>query len=103
MPAKVNLHLSVGEVRKDGKHELVTVYQAVSLYDEVTGEPDEYLLSQVFRFCAILNPPEEIRSQRPSETAVEILPSGAAVVGLRHDIPWIMIGQSPPSPKQTFL
>jgi 4-diphosphocytidyl-2-C-methyl-D-erythritol kinase len=39
VPAKVNLHLSVGPVRKDGYHELVTVYQAVSLYDEVTVEP----------------------------------------------------------------
>jgi len=35
VPAKVNLHLSVGEVRKDGYHEVVTVYHAVSLYDEV--------------------------------------------------------------------
>ncbi|HEU5034710.1 MAG TPA: 4-(cytidine 5'-diphospho)-2-C-methyl-D-erythritol kinase [Mycobacteriales bacterium] len=36
VPAKVNLHLGVGPVRKDGFHELVTVYHAVSLYDEVT-------------------------------------------------------------------
>src|SRR3954449_3647049 len=43
VPAKVNLHLSVGDVRKDGKHEIVTVYQAVSLYDEVTVEPDDRL------------------------------------------------------------
>lgn len=39
VPAKVNLHLGVGPVRKDGYHELVTVYQAISLYDEVTVEP----------------------------------------------------------------
>jgi 4-diphosphocytidyl-2-C-methyl-D-erythritol kinase len=43
VPAKINLHLGVGDVRKDGKHELVTVYQAVSLYDEVTVEPDDRL------------------------------------------------------------
>ena len=43
VPAKVNLHLSVGDVRKDGFHELVTVYQAVSLYDEVTVEPADRL------------------------------------------------------------
>lgn len=43
VPAKVNLHLSVGGVRKDGFHELVTVYQAVSLYDEVTVEPADRL------------------------------------------------------------
>lgn len=36
VPAKVNLHLAVGPRRADGYHELHTVYQAVSLYDEVT-------------------------------------------------------------------
>jgi 4-diphosphocytidyl-2-C-methyl-D-erythritol kinase len=36
VPAKVNLHLSVGDVRPDGYHELVTVFQALSLVDEVT-------------------------------------------------------------------
>ena len=35
-PAKVNLHLAVGALRPDGYHDLTTVYQAVSLYDEVT-------------------------------------------------------------------
>jgi 4-diphosphocytidyl-2-C-methyl-D-erythritol kinase len=39
VPAKVNLHLGVGPLRPDGKHQLHTVYQAVSLYDEVTIEP----------------------------------------------------------------
>ena len=43
VPAKINLHLSAGAIRKDGKHELVTVYQAVSLYDEVTVEPADRL------------------------------------------------------------
>lgn len=35
-PAKVNPVLSVGAVREDGFHPLDTVYQAVSLYDDVT-------------------------------------------------------------------
>lgn len=35
-PAKINLHLGVGPVRDDGFHPLDTVYQAVSLYDDVT-------------------------------------------------------------------
>lgn len=35
-PAKVNLHLGVGPRRDDGFHSLATVFQAVSLYDEVT-------------------------------------------------------------------
>ena len=41
VPAKLNLHLSVGPLRKDGFHELVTVYHAVSLYDEVVVEPGD--------------------------------------------------------------
>ncbi|RSM42044.1 4-(cytidine 5'-diphospho)-2-C-methyl-D-erythritol kinase [Amycolatopsis balhimycina DSM 5908] len=36
VPAKVNLHLSVDDLREDGYHELVTVFQALSLTDEVT-------------------------------------------------------------------
>ena len=35
-PAKVNLHLGVGPRRADGYHEVVTVLQAVGLYDELT-------------------------------------------------------------------
>ena len=36
VPAKVNLHLAVGNARRDGYHELVSVFQALSLTDEVT-------------------------------------------------------------------
>ena len=36
-PAKINLALRVGPPRPDGYHPLATVYQAVSLYDEVSG------------------------------------------------------------------
>jgi 4-diphosphocytidyl-2-C-methyl-D-erythritol kinase len=36
VPAKVNLHLAVGDLRDDGYHELTTVFQALSLADEVT-------------------------------------------------------------------
>jgi 4-diphosphocytidyl-2-C-methyl-D-erythritol kinase len=36
VPAKVNLHLAVGDIREDGYHELSTVFQALSLTDEVT-------------------------------------------------------------------
>jgi 4-diphosphocytidyl-2-C-methyl-D-erythritol kinase len=43
VPAKVNLHLSVGPLRKDGFHELVTVYHAISLYDEVVVSPGDGL------------------------------------------------------------
>lgn len=35
-PAKINLQLSVGGLRADGYHDLVTVYQALDLRDEVS-------------------------------------------------------------------
>lgn len=37
--AKINLHLGVGGVRPDGFHELHTVYQAVTLHDDLTVAP----------------------------------------------------------------
>ncbi len=37
VPAKVNLALAVGPLRDDGFHELVTVFHAVGLWDEVTA------------------------------------------------------------------
>jgi len=36
-PAKINLALCVGGLRDDGYHELATVFQAVSLYDDVAA------------------------------------------------------------------
>lgn len=36
-PAKINLQLSVGPLRSDGYHELVTVFHAVSLDDVITA------------------------------------------------------------------
>jgi 4-diphosphocytidyl-2-C-methyl-D-erythritol kinase len=45
VPAKINLALKVGAPRPDGYHPLATVYQAVSLYDQVQAEwaePDQF-------------------------------------------------------------
>ncbi|CAA9293929.1 MAG: 4-diphosphocytidyl-2-C-methyl-D-erythritol kinase, partial [uncultured Actinomycetospora sp.] len=36
VPAKINLHLAVGDLRPDGYHDLVTVFQALSITDEVS-------------------------------------------------------------------
>ena len=36
VPAKVNLQLSVGPREEDGYHNLVSVFQAISLFDDVT-------------------------------------------------------------------
>ena len=41
VPAKINLHLGVGDLRDDGYHELETVFQAVSLTDEISIVPAE--------------------------------------------------------------
>jgi 4-diphosphocytidyl-2-C-methyl-D-erythritol kinase len=38
-PAKINLGLFVGEVRGDGRHELASVMQSISLCDELELEP----------------------------------------------------------------
>ncbi|MGN7155406.1 4-(cytidine 5'-diphospho)-2-C-methyl-D-erythritol kinase [Dietzia cercidiphylli] len=35
-PAKINLHLGVGDLRADGFHDLLTVYRAVDLWERVT-------------------------------------------------------------------
>lgn len=47
VPAKVNLTLSVGPRRRDGYHELATVFHAVSLYDEVVASPSEQITVSV--------------------------------------------------------
>ncbi|RJK97855.1 4-(cytidine 5'-diphospho)-2-C-methyl-D-erythritol kinase [Vallicoccus soli] len=43
VPAKVNLQLAVGAARPDGYHELVSVFHAVSLHDDVTVAPSDAL------------------------------------------------------------
>lgn len=42
-PAKLNLHLSAGPLRPDGFHDLVTVFHAVGLYDELTARRSDAL------------------------------------------------------------
>jgi 4-diphosphocytidyl-2-C-methyl-D-erythritol kinase len=39
VPAKINLQLAVGPLRPDGYHGLVTLFHAVSLFDDVTVAP----------------------------------------------------------------
>jgi 4-diphosphocytidyl-2-C-methyl-D-erythritol kinase len=40
-PAKINACLFLGPQREDGRHELVTIFQPVALYDEVRLDPAE--------------------------------------------------------------
>jgi 4-diphosphocytidyl-2-C-methyl-D-erythritol kinase len=42
-PAKVNLHLGVGPLRPDGYHDLVTVFHAVDLTDDIVARPADRL------------------------------------------------------------
>lgn len=61
VPAKINLALKVGRPRRDGFHPLATVYQAISLYDEVYAswaEPETFEAS-VSGEGADLVPPDE--------------------------------------------
>lgn len=46
-PAKVNLSLSVGGPRRDGYHELATVFHAVSLFDDLEAEPADEISLEV--------------------------------------------------------
>ncbi len=46
-PAKVNLQLAVGPLRDDGYHDLVNVFHAVSLFDEVTAAESQSLTVRV--------------------------------------------------------
>ena len=36
VPGKVNLQLSVGPLESDGFHEVTTIFQAISIFDDVT-------------------------------------------------------------------
>ncbi|HEX4654705.1 MAG TPA: 4-(cytidine 5'-diphospho)-2-C-methyl-D-erythritol kinase [Mycobacteriales bacterium] len=80
VPAKVNLHLSVGPLRKDGFHELVTVYHAVSLYDEVVVEPGEGVTVRVVGEGAEHLPVDD------NNLAVRAVRAIAAVLGKSADL-----------------
>ncbi len=80
VPAKVNLHLSVGDVRRDGFHEVISVYQAVSVFDEVTLEPDAELTVTVEGAGADVVP------RGDENLAVRAVRAVAALVGHDPDV-----------------
>lgn len=47
VPAKINLTLHVGPLRRDGYHELATVFHAVSLYDDLSARPADGITLEV--------------------------------------------------------
>lgn len=59
VPAKINLALRVGPTRPDGYHELATIFQAVSLYDEVTARASNTISCEVTGIDAHTIGPEE--------------------------------------------
>jgi 4-diphosphocytidyl-2-C-methyl-D-erythritol kinase len=59
VPAKVNLHLAVGPLRADGYHELVTVFHAVDMCDDVVASPAEGIQLAITGQGAADVPPDE--------------------------------------------
>ncbi len=47
-PAKINLVLYIGKLREDGYHNILTLFQAVSIYDEILIEDAPELSLKVF-------------------------------------------------------
>jgi 4-diphosphocytidyl-2-C-methyl-D-erythritol kinase len=60
-PAKINLGLFLGPVREDGRHELATVMQSISLADELTlqAAPDPHVEGDVVVCPEVPGPPAE--------------------------------------------
>jgi 4-diphosphocytidyl-2-C-methyl-D-erythritol kinase len=81
VPAKINLQLAVGPLRPDGYHDLVTVFHAVSLFDDVTVRPAESDSVRVTGEGAGLVPEGDdnlaLRAVRALREAVAPRPSGA--------------------------
>jgi 4-diphosphocytidyl-2-C-methyl-D-erythritol kinase len=78
--AKINLHLGVGGVREDGFHELHTVYQAISLHDELAAVPADRW-SVTTRTAAYVD-----RSALPA-VEDDIVTRAAALLAELHGVP----------------
>lgn len=59
VPAKINLHLAVGALRDDGYHEVTTVFQAVTVYDDVVARAAQGLHLHAFGDCVSEVPVDE--------------------------------------------
>jgi 4-diphosphocytidyl-2-C-methyl-D-erythritol kinase len=89
VPGKVNLYLAVGDRREDGYHDLTTVFQAVSLIDEVTVRNADVLSLELVGEGADTLPTDE---RNLAWQAAELM---AEHVGLAPDVS-IMIDKSIP-------
>jgi len=119
-PAKINLTLDVGPLRPDGYHEIDTVFQAVSLYDELTIElrdgpvlDEENLVMRALRLLdadapwsvrLVKNIPSRAGLGGGSSDAAGALIAGARLLGrderdlpelalqLGSDVPFFLVG-----------
>ncbi|MCW2946639.1 MAG: 4-diphosphocytidyl-2C-methyl-D-erythritolkinase [Actinoallomurus sp.] len=87
VPAKVNLQLSVGPVRDDGYHDLVNVFHAVSLFDEVTAEPAGDLRISVDGPDGVPTGPDNLAARAATLLARHIGVEPNVALHIRKDIP----------------
>ncbi|GED97035.1 4-(cytidine 5'-diphospho)-2-C-methyl-D-erythritol kinase [Gordonia crocea] len=84
--AKINLHLGVGAARPDGYHELTTVFQAVSLFDEVTVRPAG-AVSVVTRGEGADQVPDDPAQNLAARAAVRVAPDSPVAIEIDKAIP----------------
>lgn len=79
-PGKINLSLRVGSVGADGYHRLATVFQAVSLYEDVVAEAAEGIsLSVTGRAAADVPTDETNLAWRAAQLLADATGTGAGV------------------------
>jgi 4-diphosphocytidyl-2-C-methyl-D-erythritol kinase len=87
VPAKVNLELSVGPVRDDGFHDLVNVFHAVSLFDEVTATPADALRVSVDGPSGVPTGPDNLAARAAALLAAHVGVEPRVALHIRKDIP----------------
>ncbi len=87
VPAKVNLELSVGPVREDGYHDLVNVFHAVSIFDEVTAIPAGELSVSVAGSAEVPLGPDNLAARAAVLLAERLGVRPDVALHIRKDIP----------------
>lgn len=87
VPAKVNVQLSVGPVRDDGYHDLVNVFHAVSLFDEVTATAADELSVTVDGPATVPTGPDNLAARAATLLAEHIGVRPDVALHIRKDIP----------------
>lgn len=85
-PAKVNLHLSVGDRRTDGYHEVATVMQALALHDTLVLEPAARLSVETRPDLGISGP-ENLAAKAATALAEAVGQQPAFSIRIRKRIP----------------